>query len=292
MSTIIQAGNATSGAVVSSDTAGSLQIQTGSTPTTAITVDTSQNVGIGITPSAWSGFKALQVGGTTSIWSSTSGNGSSFYSNNIYYNGSNRIYTTTGYATEYIQDSSAGSHIWFTAPSGSAGGTVTTTERMRIDSSGYVCIGTTSMRGNCSLTLSQNSGTTQWAVGPANSSGATQFYIAATGSTGVYLSSTSATSWSSNSDERIKENLLPIENAVEKVTSLRAVTGNYIQDETKTSHAFLIAQDLLKVLPEAVDTTNSEKYGVAYTETIPLLVAAIKELNAKVTALETQLGAK
>ena len=40
MSTILQAGNATSGAVVSSDTAGSLQIQTGSTPTTAINIDT------------------------------------------------------------------------------------------------------------------------------------------------------------------------------------------------------------------------------------------------------------
>jgi hypothetical protein len=49
MSTILQAGNATSGALISSDTAGSLQIQTGSSPTTAITVDTSQNVGVGLT---------------------------------------------------------------------------------------------------------------------------------------------------------------------------------------------------------------------------------------------------
>lgn len=66
MSTILQAGNATSGAVVSSDTAGSLQIQTGSTPTTAVTVDSSQNVGIGTSSPAnfGSNFKMLAVQGT------------------------------------------------------------------------------------------------------------------------------------------------------------------------------------------------------------------------------------
>ena len=138
------------GVVVTSDTSGSLALQTANT--TAITIDTSQNVGIGVTPSAWSGFRALQIGGTTSIWSSTSGNGSSFYSNNIYYNGSSRIYTTTGYATEYIQDSSVGSHIWFTAPSGTVGGTVTTTERMRITSNGNVGIGTSSPASGISST--------------------------------------------------------------------------------------------------------------------------------------------
>ena len=47
MSTLLTAGTATSGATLSADTSGSLQIQTGSTPTTAITIDTSQNVGIG-----------------------------------------------------------------------------------------------------------------------------------------------------------------------------------------------------------------------------------------------------
>lgn len=164
-------------------------------------------------------------------------------------------------------------------------------EAMRIENSGYVDIGCTSNRGGSTLTLSMDSGTTRWAVGPWVSN-AGQFYVASSGSTGVYLSSTSATSWSSNSDERIKENLVPITDALNKVSTLRTVTGNYIEDETKTSHAFLIAQDILPVLPEAVDTSNPEKYGVAYTEVIPLMVAAIKELKAEVDALKAQLEAK
>jgi hypothetical protein len=107
---------------------------------------------------------------------------------------------------------------------------------------------------------------------------------------GVYLTNT-GTSWTSNSDERLKENLIPIENGLSKVCSLRSVIGNFISDETKKSRPFLIAQDVQEVLPEAVttstlkgDETNTEYLGVAYTEVIPLLVAAIKELKAEFDA--------
>jgi hypothetical protein len=110
----------------------------------------------------------------------------------------------------------------------------------------------------------------------------------------VYLAS-GGTSWTSASDERVKENLVPITDAINKVASLRAVTGNYISDETKKSRAFLIAQDVKSVFPEAVDTTNPDEYGLAYTDVIPLLVAAIKEqqaliisLTARITALENR----
>jgi hypothetical protein len=102
---------------------------------------------------------------------------------------------------------------------------------------------------------------------------------------GVYLAD-GGTSWTSNSDERLKENLVPITDAANKVASLRAVTGNYIADEDKKSRSFLIAQDIQAVLPEAVDATDSEKLGVQYTDVIPLLVAAIKELKAEIDALK------
>jgi hypothetical protein len=102
-------------------------------------------------------------------------------------------------------------------------------------------------------------------------------------SAGVYLAS-GGTSWISNSDERLKENLIPIADALTKINSLRTVTGNYISDKNKQSRAFLIAQDVQSVLPEAVDATNPDELGVSYTETIPLLVAAIKELKAEFDA--------
>jgi hypothetical protein len=107
---------------------------------------------------------------------------------------------------------------------------------------------------------------------------------------GVYLAN-GGTSWTSNSDERLKENLVPISDALNKVNTLRSVTGNYISDKEKQSKSFLIAQEVQAVLPEAVDASDPEKLGLAYTDVIPLLVAAIKELSAKVTALEAKLGA-
>jgi hypothetical protein len=117
----------------------------------------------------------------------------------------------------------------------------------------------------------------------------TNLYVS-NASGGVYLTNT-GTSWTSNSDERLKENLVPIENGLAKVCSLRSVIGNYISDESKKPTPFLIAQDVQAVLPEAVTQSQSKDQdqaylGVSYTEVIPLLVAAIKELKAEIDTLK------
>jgi hypothetical protein len=102
-------------------------------------------------------------------------------------------------------------------------------------------------------------------------------------------------SWSSYSDERQKTDLKLIEDAASKVGTLRAVTGRYTFDEETESRSFLIAQDVQKVLPEAVKQGADGSLLLAYQDVIPLLVAAIKEqqamideLKAKVAALETK----
>jgi hypothetical protein len=108
---------------------------------------------------------------------------------------------------------------------------------------------------------------------------------------GVYLAK-DATSWTSNSDERLKTDLTPIENGLDKVNQLRSVTGRYLTDEETKRRSFLIAQDVLEVLPEAINVDiNNGMYGVQYTDVIPLLVASIKELSAKNDALEARLAA-
>jgi hypothetical protein len=84
----------------------------------------------------------------------------------------------------------------------------------------------------------------------------------------------------------LKDIIEPINNAVAKVGSLRAVIGKFKNDALNTRKSFLIAQDIQAVLPEAVDASNPDRLGVAYTDVIPLLVAAIKELTARVEALE------
>ena len=82
---------------------------------------------------------------------------------------------------------------------------------------------------------------------------------------------------------------LPIYGA-SKVASLRAVIGNYTWDEEKTRKPFLIAQDVQKVLPEAVSAENPDELGLSYTEVIPLLVAAIKEQQAIIAQLQADVA--
>jgi hypothetical protein len=161
---------------------------------------------------------------------------------------------------------------------------------MTLDASGHLLVGTsTAPTADTALALTRGTAT-NWMVGPSitNGNGA-NFFIVDSASAGVYLLSGS-TAWSANSDERLKTDLKPIENAAQKVSTLRAVTGRFKTDEKGVSRSFLIAQDVQAVLPEAVNVQTDEigTLGVQYTDTIPLLVAAIKELTARITTLEAK----
>jgi hypothetical protein len=114
----------------------------------------------------------------------------------------------------------------------------------------------------------------------------TELNIRSGGSGGVYLAS-GGIAWLAASDERLKTDLVDIENGLEKVSSLRSVIGRYLSDSEDKKRSFLIAQDVEKVLPEAVVTNESTGYmGLSYTEVIPLLVAAIKELKQEIDILK------
>ena len=110
------------------------------------------------------------------------------------------------------------------------------------------------------------------------------------GTGGVSLSR-SATSWASYSDERAKTNLVAISDGLSKVSTLRSVTGRYIDDEPGSSRSFLIAQDVQAVLPQAVDAGDPDKLNLRYAEVIPLLVAALKESKERIETLEAAVAA-
>ena len=104
------------------------------------------------------------------------------------------------------------------------------------------------------------------------------------------------TSWTGNSDIRLKNIEGYIENAVDKVNSLSAIYYNFKSEKNPKRRVGLIAQELLEVLPEVVDIPENEfnedgepnYLGVQYVEVVPLLVAAIKELKAEVDALKAK----
>jgi hypothetical protein len=116
-------------------------------------------------------------------------------------------------------------------------------------------------------------------------------YVVA-GNNGVRLAE-DGTSWASDSDERLKDIIEPISDALTKVNSLRSVIGKYKTDEDGVRRSFLIAQDVQAVLPEAVVAQQDEigTLSLAYTEVIPLLVASIKELKATVDAQAARIAA-
>jgi hypothetical protein len=112
------------------------------------------------------------------------------------------------------------------------------------------------------------------------------------GSGGVDLTN-GATSWAAVSDvrEKVESDFEPITDALTKVASLRSVIGRYTADSPDRRRAFLIGQDVQAVLPEAVTEDPDGVLSLAYTETIPLLVAALNEGSARIRALETALAA-
>jgi hypothetical protein len=120
---------------------------------------------------------------------------------------------------------------------------------------------------------------------------------------GVRLTNT-ATSWTSDSDERLKNITGTYSNALADIAQIQPIKFTWKSDELNTPQVGVTAQSVQLVVPEAVSATtmidgdDTEYLGVRYTELIPLLTAAIQELNAKVdsqqaliTDLTTRLAA-
>ena len=108
-------------------------------------------------------------------------------------------------------------------------------------------------------------------------------------SNGVKLA-LNGTSWTSLSDARLKDIIEPITNAASKVSTLRSVIGKFKTEADGVRRSFLLAQDVQAVLPEAVNIAKDAMgtLELSYTDVIPLLVAAINELTARITNLETK----
>ena len=105
-------------------------------------LDSSGNLGLGVTPSAWSSdHKALQIGAGGAFWSQVS-QSATFVSANTRFDGANFRYLNSAAASYY--GTYSGAHQWFTAASGTAGATTTFTQAMTLDASGNLGVGTTS----------------------------------------------------------------------------------------------------------------------------------------------------
>ena len=119
-------------------------------------VDSAGQLGIGVTPSAWSAFKAIELASVgNSMWSA--GSNDLRLATNFVYNGGDK-YVATGRAATYIQ--TAGTHQWYSSASGTAGNAITFGDpKMTLDTSGNLLVGLATAGTTAAKTIQIANGT-------------------------------------------------------------------------------------------------------------------------------------
>jgi len=282
----------TAGVTVTGDNSGSLQLATNN-GTTAVTIDTSQNVGIGTASPA---TKVEIQSGAETLRLSRSTSGSVYLG--LAQAGTRKAYLESNNADLNLFAEAASSNLIF--------GTVST-ERMRIDSSGNVLVGATSAAtptGVTSKFVSQGAFT-------GTNFGASIASTAATGVDHYYISFQTATTTqrgyiyynngagqvqlSATSDIRLKENIVDAPSALPILNQVKV--RQYDWKDTGNTNIGFVAQELYDVIPRAVavgedneDGTIQRTWGVDNGTLVPYLVKAIQELNAKVDAQAVRIA--
>jgi hypothetical protein len=175
-----------------------------------------------------------------------------------------------------------------------ADGASTPTERMRIGSSGQIDIGNTT---NGAYTVTRNTGVTAYFDRRGSDGTTIQFERDGSG-VGTISVTTTATAYNTSSDYRLKESVVPLTGAIDRVNQLQVHRFNFIADPDKTVDGF-IAHEAQAVVPECVTGTKDEVdaegnpvyQGIDQSKLVPLLTAALQEALQKIEDLEGRLTA-
>jgi len=286
--------------------------------TDALTIDGEKgNVGVGVTPSAWGSLsKAIEVG-SYSAFSGNSSTASAYVSNNACLSTNNDttgwVYkaTDTG-ATLYKQG--LGTHRWYYAGAGTAGGAVTFTNAMTLDASGNLLVGLTSgglVSSASRLRITTGSGPTidaqstvaanavveEWNSDTTGDNIFNRFRTEAAGTTRGSISYNRAgglVAYNVTSDYRSKDIIGPVSNSGSLIDSLKVYVGK--MKGATIARPMLIAHEAQEVAPysvtglkDEVDADGKDKYQqIDVSSFVPLLIAEIQSLRTRVQTLEAR----
>ena len=184
-------------------------------------------------------------------------------------------------------------------------------EKMRIDSSGYLMYGTTSASSLVTFQGTTTSDIMTILTGSSgnNNVGAIVFRDGSADYCGQITcnGSTNSVSYVSSSDYRLKENVDYTWEAITRLNQLKPVRFNWISDDTNTLVDGFLAHEVSDIVPEAVvgekdeietytddednEQTRPKYQGVDHSKLIPLLTKAIQELNTEINNLKADIEA-
>ena len=179
-------------------------------------------------------------------------------------------------------------------------------ERMRIDSSGNLLIGTTSVLQSGTISIEHNGQYRNGIVIKTTYTGTGSDYIRFLNSSGtktgeIEQTGTTAVTYRTSSDYRLKENVVNLDDGIERLKRLNPYRFSWIADglDAADQDGFF-AHEVQEVVPLAVGSTpkdavdsdgNPEYQGIDHSVLVPLLTAALQEAIAKIETLETKVAA-
>ena len=259
--------------------------------------DSSGNLGLGVTPSAWNSTqKVIQVGYSASF-SANSGSNYCDVGNNINFNSGTK-YIQNGYATLYEQNVN-GQHTWFVSPPGTAGSAISLIQAMTLDNSQNLYVGTTANLStpNGGFIVGTNYSTIGSFIKIGHISGAAsgvtyaEFHYNNSAIGSITQAGTTGVLYNVTSDQRLKTDL-------GTVTSTDVIANTVIHDFTWKSDGSqargVFAQEAAKVLPAAVKVGDdgeevTDQWQVDYSKYVPDIIVELQSLLARVAQLESQL---
>ena len=157
---------------------------------------------------------------------------------------------------------------------------------MRIDSSGRLLVGTTSVNGVNGITFS-NTGNATHNTSNTSAFECLTFRVNGTQIGSIVAQSGSSTTYNTSSDQRLKDNIVDAPSASDDIDAIQVRSFDWKADGSHQKYG-MVAQELQSVAPEAVSVgeTEEEMMGVDYSKLVPMLVKEIQSLRARVAELE------